>query len=244
MILISKEITQWFVKPTLRYISKNLFLKKQKLVDLYKIGPLTLSRIDKTPNEKIYFLWDKEEEKEVLDFEMEGGKNELRILKIKRHFKALSKQEKLKYSKLRTLERARKNVIKCPEFIKGYLIIEKKKRGWAAWQVIISYVNSQYRGLGLGKQLYDAVITHDDLMLMTDFKQTENAKSLWESFIRSKRYNIWAQDIHNLENKSLAFWDKENNEVYSNLSIWHKDGHIPREKIKEDVRLIALANRT
>lgn len=244
MILINKEITQWFVRPTLKYISKTLFNKKQKLVDLYKIGPLTLSRIDKTPNEKIYFLWDKQEEKDVLDFEMEGGKNELRILKIKRHFKALSKQDRLKYSKLKTLESDRKNIIKCPEFIKGYLIIQKKKRGWMAWQVIISYVNSQYRGLGLGKQLYDSVIAHDKLMLMTDFKQTKNAKGLWESFIKSERYNIWAQDIQNLENKSLVFWDKENNEVYSNLCIWNKDGNISNEKMKEDVRLIALVNRS
>lgn len=241
MIVIDKEITDWFNKPTLRYVAKNLFLKKQKLVNLYKIGSLMLSRIDKTPNEKIYVLWDREEQKDVLDFELDGGKNELRILKIKQHFNSLSKQEKHKYWYLKNVERSKKTVLKCPDFIKGYLIIGKKKRRWAAWQVIMTFIDEQYRGFGLGKRLYDAVIVHDALMLMSDFKQTVNAKTLWESFIRSKKYNIWAQDVADLNNISQVFWDSENDEVYSNLHIWHVDSKKPRDNPREDVRLIAVA---
>lgn len=241
MIVIDKEITQWFVKPTMQYISKYMFQKKSKLIDLHKIGNLTLSRLDKTENEKIYLIWDKNEEHDVIDFEYAGGKNELRILKIKRHFKELTKQEKIKYIELKNIEKEKKNVLKCPSFIKGYLIIEKKKRGWASWQVVISYVHDEYRGQGLGTKLYDAVIKRDGLMLMSDHKQTNEAKLLWMKFIKSKRYNIWAVDINNIDNNSVVYWDNDTDDVEAALHIWHQDTKFYRPYKNQDVRLVAIS---
>lgn len=243
MIVIDKEITQWFVKPTLQYITKNIFQKKAYLTDLFNIENLTLSRLDKTSNEKIYVLWDKNEKRDIIDFEYSGGKNELRILKIKRHFKELTKYEQAKYRELKDIEKEKKSVLKCPGFIKGYLIIEKKKRGWAAWQVVISYIQEEYRGVGLGKLLYDTVIDNDKLMLMTDHKQTEDAKSLWTGFIKSKKYNIWAVDINNLNNNSSVYWDSDTDDVESSLHIWHPDVKLPRNYDRQDVRLVAISKK-
>lgn len=243
MILIDKEITQWFVRPTMQYVSKNMFQKKAYLTDLFDIGNLTISRLDKSDNEKIYILWDKNEKRDVIDFEYSGGKNELRILKIKRHFKELTKQEKVKYKELKDIEKEKKSVLKHPSFIKGYLVIGKKKRGWKAWQVFISYIHEEYRGIGLGKKLYDTVINHDKLMLMTDHKQTEDSKLLWTSFIKSKKYNIWAVDLNNVSDNSVVYWDNDTENVESSLHIWHPDAKLPKVYDRQDVRLVAISNK-
>jgi GNAT superfamily N-acetyltransferase len=238
MILLDKEITQYYVRPTVQYIAKHMFEKKIYLTDLYKIGNLTLSRLDKSKNEKIYLLWNKNEKRDVINFEYYGGKNKLRILKIKRHFKELTKKEKQQYDKLKNIEKEKKNILKCPSFIKGYVIIEKKKRKLDIWQVVMSYIHNEYRGKGLGSKLYDAIINHDNLILISDHKQTKDAKNLWTNFIKNKKYNICAIDINNIKKISAVYWNDDTENIESSLPIWHI--RMPRNYKKQDIRLIAI----
>jgi len=118
-------------------------------------------------------------------------------------------------------------------------LILKQRPGWWAWEVEQLMVFPQFRRQGLASKLYKAVINHDRCMLASGKTHTSHSKAMWESFIRQDLFNVWAHDFSDLQNFYQVCWDKESQEVVSQLSLYSPT--YTRDKIsKNNVRLVAM----
>lgn len=110
-----------------------------------------------------------------------------------------------------------------------------KRPGWAAWEVRQVWVFPDWRRYGLAKKIYQAAVNVDGIMLASGKTQSKSARALWHRLVKSKTFNIWAQDFNNLDLTSDVFF--EDDELQCNLELY------TRWSCKHDVRLIAVKKR-
>lgn len=116
-----------------------------------------------------------------------------------------------------------------------------RKEGWKGWDECQVWLFPQFRGRGLSKLLYKAIIDIDNRILYSGVSHTKYTKHLWESFIRKGTYQIHAHDIVNLKRYCDVVWDKENGELWSALEIYSDtQNKEPRGRRRRDIRLVAI----
>ena len=117
----------------------------------------------------------------------------------------------------------------------GWLML-RQKPSWVAWEVVQLWVFPLHRGEGVAKRLYKAAINTDGLLLASGKTHTKHSKALWESFIRTRAFNIWAHEVSNLKKHCSVMWDADEG-VVSRLSLYTQ-AH-GGDKMVRDVRLVA-----
>jgi hypothetical protein len=123
----------------------------------------------------------------------------------------------------------------------AWLYLERQK-GWEAWEVMQVYVNPEFRGRGFARRLYDDAIVNDGIMLASGKTQSKYTRGLWESFIRSERYDLFAIDFKDLDSVCPVFWDAESEMVWSDLKLYFTQND-PAYEQNRDVRLIATRKK-
>lgn len=118
-------------------------------------------------------------------------------------------------------------------FVKGWLLLTRKP-GWVAWEIAQVVVFQLFRGKGLGTSLYDAAI-NDGLVLAAGTQQTHHARDLWKTFVRTRRYNIWAHDFKNLNSFADVVYDADEDSLWCHLPLYYKW----KRYDKRDIRLVA-----
>jgi hypothetical protein len=109
----------------------------------------------------------------------------------------------------------------------------KQRPGWTAWEVEQLWIFPAFRGQGLAKDLYRAVINDDGMLVASGKTHTKHSKALWESFVRRDFFTIWAHDFKNLSIRCPVYWD--DGELYSRHRLYGGKG---------DIRLVATTKRT
>ncbi len=124
--------------------------------------------------------------------------------------------------------------------VKGYLFLEIKK-GFAAAHVDISFLTEEFRGLGIGKKIYERAVLKDDVFLMSGRLQTPLSQRLWKSLAKNKNLFVWAQDLNSPRDKCQVQID-EDEELHCQLNIWYNDKTYWENRNK-DIRLFAIPTR-
>ena len=74
--------------------------------------------------------------------------------------------------------------------IHGKISLYKSGKYWA---VDIAEVAKQYRGGGIGKLMYDAILTDLKLPLVSSKEQSVGGRKVWKWLAGQKKYVVWAQ---------------------------------------------------
>lgn len=75
----------------------------------------------------------------------------------------------------------------------GYVSLRKFDE--SKYSVGLSQVVNAYRGQGLGTFMYDYAILNDKLTVLSDTRQTPDAKKLWARFRSNGRFNVQPYDL-------------------------------------------------
>jgi GNAT superfamily N-acetyltransferase len=117
--------------------------------------------------------------------------------------------------------------------VKGWMFLTQRP-GWAAWEVAQSFMFDEWRGQGLGKRLYTAVLIHARLLLSSGTQQSKSSRGMWRWLAQQRDFSVWAQDFNDLDKaEPVVFSDGE---LWSPLQIYVSDA----EEVQQDVRLLAL----
>ena len=90
----------------------------------------------------------------------------------------------------------------------------------------------EYRGNGYADLLYEAAINKDNLILMSGWSHTKHSIKMWARFVANDTFNIWAQDINNL-NRVSPVYEQDGKVVAFDLDLYHAPFQ------SQDIRLIA-----
>jgi GNAT superfamily N-acetyltransferase len=112
--------------------------------------------------------------------------------------------------------------------------------GWKGWDESQVWLFPAYRGQGLSKLLYKAIIDIDQQILYSGCSHTKYTKHLWESFVRKNTYTIHAHDLVSLRRYCDVVWIKDDGELYSALPLYGDIANKGARKIKQDIRLVAV----
>lgn len=82
-------------------------------------------------------------------------------------------------------------------------------------QVLLSNVIIEYRGHGYGTLLYDFAVMNDNTLLLSDERQTPEAKKLWSNLRTEHKYPVVAFDMRTKEQAP----EKTDAEVYNNEDL-------------------------
>lgn len=130
-------------------------------------------------------------------------------------------------------------VVETPKGLRpsGWLWLQRRK-DWFAYEVQQLFIFPDFRGCGIATRLFDAAINHQKIMVASGKTHTNTSRSMWESFVRKKKFNIWAHDFDDLNNTSEVFWDED--EIFSQINLYSvlQNGAIIE---KNNVRLVATA---
>jgi GNAT superfamily N-acetyltransferase len=108
----------------------------------------------------------------------------------------------------------------------------KRKRNWIAFEVQQLFIMREYRGNGYADLLYEAAINKDNLILMSGWSHTKHSTKMWARFVANDTFNIWAQDINNL-NRVSPVYEQDGKVVAFDLDLYHAPFQ------SQDIRLIA-----
>ncbi len=81
------------------------------------------------------------------------------------------------------------------KFAIGFLDMTSTKTGWKAFEEGLVWMQLEYRGKGIGKEMYETAILHDDTILIASESHTMAAQRVWHSMIRDNRYTVYAIDM-------------------------------------------------
>jgi GNAT superfamily N-acetyltransferase len=118
----------------------------------------------------------------------------------------------------------------------GWLCLEQKP-GWQAWEIVQSFIFSDFRGQGWGKRLFTAVIELEGLLLASGYCQSRTARQLWKKLIVADRFTIWAHDFKNTDRHGPVVYDPESDALWSALPVYDN------QQGRCDVRLLATKRR-
>lgn len=123
----------------------------------------------------------------------------------------------------------------CDGEVLAFVELEQPKK-WVAHEVTYLFVRADYRKLGVASYLYSSII-EDGILLMSGWSQNPKSRGLWMKLIKQEKYNIWAQDILNLERTCQVYFD--DGELQSSLKLYQDINKKPR-KLNSDIRLFAM----
>lgn len=119
-----------------------------------------------------------------------------------------------------------------------------RKEGWKAWDESQVWLFPAFRGKGLSKLLYRAIISIDGQILYSGASHTKYTRAMWESFIRKGTYQIHAHDIVNLRQYCDVAWNPDDGQLWSALPLYEDWANRKARKIKRDIRLVAVKKGT
>lgn len=119
--------------------------------------------------------------------------------------------------------------------IVGFCALNKIPK-WVALETTMLYVSPEYRGGGVARKIYDAIMT-DGQIVISGYSHNPKSKSLWMRMVKSRKYAMWAADILDLtRNAQIEIVDGK---FECSLKLYEDIKKLRRQR-KQDIRIIAF----
>lgn len=124
---------------------------------------------------------------------------------------------------------------------KGWIEVWRRK-GWKGWDASQTWVFPEFRGKGLARRFYRAIIDIDGEILYSGASHSRYARRLWASFVRDGLFAMHAQNLDNCRERCDVVWADD--QLYSAIPLY-SDSHDQKQrtKLKRDIRLVAYRKK-